>query len=632
MKKREEKEIEQQPIEDLSIDELGDLDDFENMSSNFVKSKLDYEEDYFKQKSMEVAKETEMEDLLPIRKNDGKIEVPRAKRKREEEEEEENEIVSGPKENPNKKKKKDKKSKSEMPHEYVDMGFKEMKLEIAQLATEILQDPVSNMKNLRKLLVICKEAKNYQIQQLGALSLLALFIDLIPDYRINLDSMSEDVIHKKDVEESIQFERSLLSSYQDYLQFLHFKKDSKHLSIVSLKCMCELLLKKSHFNFRSNIIKTVVPYLSHQDEKIGNLCYEYISQVFRNDKICEVSSEIVEEICEFILNRKYKIHERVLNTLLSLNLTTILEEDQKMPVDFSFVKKIKKKLAHTNHRTKSFQQEILRDSLKLNGQSSNDELKQNQTVILKNILVCYIRLLKNDPQSPLLFSSLAGLGKFAHLMNVDLLYDLLQYMKIILEYGEMPLNTSLQTIITSSKLKLGLGDALNLDFSDYYIKLYQLLPFCNDANSRLYIDALYSLLVKPKKLPKTRVAAFIKRMLTISLNTSLNLSIPLVHMSKFLLGQYPGMKELLSGEESGLGEYNQDAENPDNSNPFSTNLWEYSLLVNYFDIHDIVLSDAIKQLNSSEYQEIITEYENLFNINWKEPKCLLHHQISAHHF
>ena len=41
---------------------------------------------------------------------------------------------------------------------------------------------------------------------------------------------------------------------------------------------------------------------------------------------------------------------------------------------------------------------------------------------------------------------------------------------------------------------------------------------------------------------------------------------------------------------------------------------------NYFDIQDIILSDAIKQLDSPEYQDIITEYENLYNIKWKSPK------------
>jgi hypothetical protein len=288
-----------------------------------------------------------------------------------------------------------------------------------------------------------------------------------------------------------------------------------------------------------------------------------------------------------------------------------------MPIDFSFVKKLKKKLAHTKFRTKTFQEEILRETLK--GSGKGQALKENQTTILKDILVCYIRLLKNDQQSPLLFYALAGLGKFSHLMNVDLLYDLLQYMKIILEYGELPVNTALQTIITSSKLKLGLGDALNVDFNDYYVKLYQLLPECISSNSRLFVDALYSMLIKPKKLPKTRVAAFVKRMLTISLSTPLNVSIPLVHMSKLLLNQYSGLKELLSGEESGLGQYNPDAENPDNSNPFSTNLWEYSMLRNYFDMKDILAAD-VKQLNSKEYQEIITQYTILYDIPWKTPK------------
>jgi hypothetical protein len=126
-------------------------------------------------------------------------------------------------------------------------------------------------------------------------------------------------------------------------------------------------------------------------------------------------------------------------------------------------------------------------------------------------------------------------------MNIDLLYDLLTYLKVILEFGNLPLRTSLQVLITASKLKTGLGEALNIDFKEYYKSLYNLLDFTifknnflksddvivkdfdefnekflksdNDFNNyeinfRLLIDSIFLLLIKPKKLPVIRIGIF----------------------------------------------------------------------------------------------------------------------------
>lgn len=399
-------------------------------------------------------------------------------------------------------------------------------------------------------------------------------MDLIPDYRISLDQHDEKIQHKKEIEESHKFEKSLLANYQKYLQILSIKKDSLYLSFVAIKCLCELLEKKQHFNFRYNIIESLIPHLNSSDEKSTEAIFNAITNIFQNDLTkAYISLEIVQVICNFILKRKYIVSEQVTNVFLFLKLSTPMDDDQK-----------------------------------------NDEFEKNQTEILNQIIVSYLRLLKTNHQSPLLFSILSGLSKFSHLINIELLHDLMSYMKIILEMGDLPVDTYLQTLITSSKLRLGLGMALNIDFGEYYTLLYKAIPLVCEKNDekhfRLLVDALYLMLFK-FKLPKLRVAAFVKRILTWSLYVPHYVSIVLVHIAKLLMSKYPAVhNEMIAGEESGIGEYSPEIDHPDHSNPLSTNLWEYAPLLDYFDMKSI-LENEIKELSSEEYQDILSTFQDI---------------------
>lgn len=89
-------------------------------------------------------------------------------------------------------------------------------------------------------------------------------------------------------------------------------------------------------------------------------------------------------------------------------------------------------------------------------------------------------------------------------MNVELLFDLMEYMKVILAYADLPIQTALQTLICASKLRTGLGMAVNIDFSEYYNQLYEYIPKAlvtyDEKNCRLLIDAIYLMLIKAEKV------------------------------------------------------------------------------------------------------------------------------------
>jgi hypothetical protein len=188
------------------------------------KAQKDYEQRYYMKKTEEVAKVIEKEQI--------KLEaIKEKKRKRKEnkknrgddddlEDDDENddddfgtsdEDEEEEEEKPKKKPKKEKPAKQEKPEkqeiqekpakkhtrfEKVEIpisqkSFEEAKLDIAQLSTEILHDPVANVRNLKQILDVTKESKLFQVQQLCILSLLALFLDLIPDYRIDVAQIDE---------------------------------------------------------------------------------------------------------------------------------------------------------------------------------------------------------------------------------------------------------------------------------------------------------------------------------------------------------------------------------------------------------------------------------------------------------
>ena len=171
----------------------------------------------------------------------------------------------------------------------------ETKQMIVTLCDLIMKSPyeeISNLKHLRELLNLGDPLISMTIRKLTMLSLVELFRDIVPGYRIrSLKELTKDeneelknTKHKKhtkketlskDVKVIRHFEQTLLKHYQFFLHFLeqcakknlpdNQSKTNKKLSSAKLnlghlaiQCLCKLLSYLHQFNFRTNLINTVV--------------------------------------------------------------------------------------------------------------------------------------------------------------------------------------------------------------------------------------------------------------------------------------------------------------------------------------------------------------------------------------
>ena len=119
---------------------------------------------------------------------------------------------------------------------------------------------------MKQLLQIASYGGDEYTSQLGILSLLAIYRDILPSYRIRLPTDAEMAVKVSlETKRLWDYERALLTNYQQYLKLLEsiWKRGGNQqkpatttstLTVTSMLCMCELIKSAFHFNFRSNLL------------------------------------------------------------------------------------------------------------------------------------------------------------------------------------------------------------------------------------------------------------------------------------------------------------------------------------------------------------------------------------------
>lgn len=99
--------------------------------------------------------------------------------------------------------------------------------------------------------------------------------------------------------------------------------------------------------------------------------------------------------------------------------------------------------------------------------------------------------------------------------------------------------------------------------------------------------------LKRREYSTVRIAAFCKRLCTVSLHAPAHTSAPLLAFVRQLFQRYPTVHQMLENEEDVITSGVHDAfqEDPEHSNPFATSAWELALLK--FHIHPAVADHAM---------------------------------------
>ncbi len=538
--------------------------------------------------------------------------------------------------------------------------------QIASLASQIVADPEVNLGLLRRLAVFVgasisappekiPEIRAEQaelgkararpvkievqpaIRQLAMLSMLAVFVDILPGYRIR--SLTEAEQAEKvgqEVARRREFEAGLVGVYRDFLELCENelkaanpsfsavapgKKPKKvepgvgKLEKIAVKVFTTLAVRATHFNFRQNILGVVIARMSRRKWDSDEVaCYDAIKTVVLADLNGEVSLEVVRLIHRMTKERRFKINSRVLDILLHLRLRDELgnkrastttstdpeveaakarkeheerraamkarEKGKKGGGKGVKGKEVRKGLAvHASKKQVKKQKELkaIEDEMKeAEAVVDQEERERNQTETLKLVFVLYFTVLKAPIGSValgVLESTLGGLSRYAHRVNVDFFRDLLNVLKqhvainaSLLEeehkdeaeqdeddsddddddnvlLDQSTLTQTIRHIIVSLKTTFDLflgqveGTILNLDLTDllghfYYVLFY--LPFVNETHLLLSttasssasssvvdlaLDSLYAILIRSRsRFAPHILAGFAKRLAVISLH------------------------------------------------------------------------------------------------------------------
>lgn len=206
------------------------------------------------------------------------------------------------------------------------------------------------------------------------------------------------------------------------------------------------------------------------------------------------------------------------------------------------------------------------------------EKRKYQNESLHHLVTTYFRILKMGMhvKPDLLAPALEGLSRLCHFVNMDLIEDLLEALReLVLEAEKaerehrehekrknansqaqrekltplLPIEASLHAVLTAFLTLRGPAHVLAIDARDFFLHLYAIVPRLalleNQDHIPLAIRCLESMLLHTKQYTAERVAAFAKRLLTLSLHVQSHFAIGILSFVRKLLTRYSQAYQIL---------------------------------------------------------------------------------------
>ncbi|KGN44277.1 nucleolar complex protein 3 homolog [Cucumis sativus] len=534
--------------------------------------------------------------------------------------------------------------------------FESKKQKLAELGIGLLADPNSNIKSLKEMLQIAKD-NDQAIVKLGLLSLLAVFKDIIPGYRIRLPTEKElEIKVSKDVKKMRYYESTLLTVYKGYLQKLMSLEKLPSFQHVVIRCICTLLDAVPHFNFRETLLVVVVKNISSPDDIVRKLCCGAIQSLFINEGKHggEATVEAVRLIADHVKYHDCQLHPDSIQPFVHLvfdeDLRKAEKQDEHSKVKNKKHRKIKNREEPSQQgndgrqstRTK-FTEEVVADYRAASLAPDVMKQREMQSDTLSAVFETYFRILRHTMQSltsgpeassapsttsasgshPLLVPCLNGLGKFSHLIDMDFMGDLMNYLKRLASGGDhssekqsrcLTVSERLQCCIVAFKVMRKNLDALNVDLQDFFVQLYNIVLDYRPGRDQggLLAEALKIMLCDDRQHDMQKAAAFIKRLATFSLCFGSAESLAALVTVRHLLLKNVKCRNLLENDAGGgsvsgsIAKYQPYATDPNLSGALASVLWELDLLWKHYHPAVSTMAAGISNMNSAQNQVYIS--------------------------
>lgn len=492
----------------------------------------------------------------------------------------------------------------------------ERKLCIARLGSAVVSDPYSNIKRVKELRGMLMESDPcvaVTVRKLVMVSLMEIFKDVAPTYRIRpLTSEEKASKVKKETQQLRDFEEGLVSQYKFYLEDLEqtvkdWKQKKKKrsqavglqsylgLAQVAVRCLCELLLALPHFNFHNNIVVILVPLMNDAVPQVSGVCCDAFRKLFQQDKEGGASLATVRVISGLIKSLSFNVRPELLRTLLCLRIKEVQMkkdlQDTAPTKKFMNHKEKKKNLSRMQRKWKKAGEKLEKELLEAEASDSKEKKIKLHTETLNIVFLIYFRILKKAQKSVLLPAVLEGLANFAHLINLEFFDDLLNVLQNLVQSGDLTNRESLHCIQTVFTILSGQGDVLTVDPLTFYSQLYRMLLRLHAGAPNddiiIVLRCLDAMLTRRKKqVTLRRAMAFVKRLSVLSLHVLPNASVGLLAASRATVHAFPKCDFLLDNEVQGSGFYLPELDEPEHCNAQNTALWELHTLQRHY--HPVV--------------------------------------------
>lgn len=524
-----------------------------------------------------------------------------------------------------------------MDEDHLRNSLENIRIKIGSAASAIVGSPELNTSKLKDLIRLLDrtrfdifnevEHKNtvVALHQLVASTACEIFKDIIPSYRIKADNSDENAKQKKQTIQLRQYERIFCTLYKTYLQRLERMLDSLRKSStstfyrnliktdlndrvsmaqVALSCFGELIVEHPHFNFRDQILKKLVEF-SAQTRFIecSRIATESLSKALIQDKLGEVSLEITRLICDLVKKRKLSLSTYIFETLLNLRLIDVKMADkeikEKKKEEKERLNSMNKKLSRKERKRNKKMKKLKKDLSETEAHSSVDQKLKYHRLILKKLFVTYFRLLRFHEELDgeeketqkfikLLPPVLEGVKKFSHLIDIALCNDIFPFIRRLLQNKTLTTNCMLHCLSTVFVLYKSLESELEkVDPESFYKQFYLILtnvkPYAitKDEFSSLMNCIELVIVKRARHISNQRYAAFVRRLLTISLYIPNDFVVDLLSAVRTMILQQPNSLALLDSTNCsnfGTGEYDMLIEDPDHCHADSSVCWELHLL------------------------------------------------------
>ncbi|RCN52837.1 nucleolar complex-associated protein [Ancylostoma caninum] len=483
----------------------------------------------------------------------------------------------------------------------------QFKQTISSYAHHLLTNPQENIYKLRDLFHLCQGEKVHSlvretVQKLALVSMLQVLIDIIPGYSIReLTAEEKQQKVKKETKKLQTYEESLLRYYLKFLQFcekmtgklnvkgrkLDESSFTHKMGMLCLKAMSRLVISAPHFNYATNILSTLIRLSLCKDQAVVSEVCTTLHQVFREDLHLRMSLFGARSIASLVTKRKGHVPPQLIATFLSLNIREVKNEDKKSGKGRIFAKRamIKKERANKTARKYKKQLDKLEADLKeLDAAETLSTKLKTATETMKHVFQCYFSVLKRVPNVALLEPVLEGLSKFAHLLGVEFFEDIVLTMEGLVDKEHLRLLDQLYCVNTVFVILSGEGQLLNVDPSRFYRSVYRLLnqlPFEKRPEVRrkqmVVVSKALDLMIneRRKQLPLSRVAAFVKRLLSIATVMDDPSALCLVALVRSFFIAHTKLVQLVEEDDSeggAGGVFRADIDDPDVSNALGSSV------------------------------------------------------------